>query len=179
MALEGLEAAFADQRRLWPVWLAVAFGTGVAVYFVLPVEPGWWVGGAGVVAAVAGGLLFRRRDLALAGFILVALTAAGFAAAQLRTAQVDGRMLGGRIDPALYVGVIEQIELLPAGQRITLRDVDIKDLPRASTPARIRIKTVVAQPELRIGQKVGGVASLSAPSGPAEPGAFNFRSMSL
>jgi competence protein ComEC len=39
----------------------------------------------------------------------------------------------------------------------------------------MRVKTVVAQPELRIGQKVGGVATLSAPGGPAEPGAFNFR----
>ena len=34
---------------------------------------------------------------------------------------------------------------------------------------------MVAQPELRIGQKVGGVATLSAPAGPPEPGAFNFR----
>ena len=76
---------------------------------------------------------------------------------------------------ALFVGVIDQIELQPAGQRVTLREVDIKDLPRDATPARIRVKTVVAQPELRIGQKVGGVATLSAPAGPAEPGAFNFR----
>ena len=75
----------------------------------------------------------------------------------------------------MFVGVIDQIELQPAGQRVTLREVDIKDLPREATPARIRVKTVVAQPELRIGQKVGGVATLSAPAGPAEPGAFNFR----
>ena len=137
MAFEGLEAAFADQRRLWPVWLAVAFGTGVAVYFALPVEPAGWIGGAGVAGAVVAGVLLRRRDLALAGCILLGLLAAGFAAAQVRTASVDGRMLPGRLDPALYVGVIEQIELLPAGQRITLRDVDIKDLPRSQTPKRI------------------------------------------
>ena len=49
MGLERLEAAFVDQRRLWPVWLAVSFGAGVAVYFALPVEPLWWVGGAGIV----------------------------------------------------------------------------------------------------------------------------------
>jgi competence protein ComEC len=84
-------------------------------------------------------------------------------------------MLPAPLERALYVGVIEQIELQPAGQRVTLRAVDIKDQPRAATPARIRVKTVVAQPELRIGQKIGGVATLSAPAGPAEPGAFNFR----
>ena len=73
------------------------------------------------------------------------------------------------MNAALFVGVIDQIELQPAGQRVTLRAVDIKDLPRKATPARIRVKTVVAQPELRIGQKVGGVATLSAPA----PGAIN------
>src|SRR5687767_15925416 len=33
------ETLFVEQRRLWPVWLAVAFGIGVACYFALPVEP--------------------------------------------------------------------------------------------------------------------------------------------
>src|SRR4029450_2173022 len=86
-----------------------------------------------------------------------------------------GRLLPAPPARALYVGIIDQIELMPAGQRVTLREVDIKDLPRNATPARMRIRTVVAQPELRIGQKVGGVASISAPTGPAEPGVFNFR----
>ena len=111
----------------------------------------------------------------LAVGILLAAVAAGFLAGQIRTAQFDGRMLPAPIERALFVGVIDQIELQPAGQRVTLREVDIKDLPQQATPTRIRVKTVVAQPELRIGQKVGGVATLSAPAGPAEPGAFNFR----
>jgi competence protein ComEC len=165
-----------EQRRLWPVWLAVALGTGVACYFALPAEPPLWIGLLALpVAAAVCWLLRKRGDLFIAICILLAAAAAGFLAGQLRTAQFDGRMLPAPLERALFVGVIDQIELQPAGQRVTLRDVDIKDLPRASTPARIRIKTVVAQPELRIGQKVGGVASLSAPSGPAEPGAFNFR----
>lgn len=169
------EALFVAQRRLWPVWLAVAFGTGVACYFALPIEPPLWAGAAALAGVVPACWLARRRDLALPGGILLAAAAAGFLAGQVRTAQIDGRMLPAPLERALYVGVIEQIELQPAGQRVTLREVDIKDLPRDATPARIRVKTVVAQPELRIGQKVGGVATLSAPAGPAEPGAFNFR----
>ena len=169
------ETFFAEQRRLWPVWLAVAFGTGVACYFALPVEPPIWAGVVALAAVVPVCWLLRGRGLLLAYGILLAAVAAGFLAGQIRTVQFDGRMLPAPIERALFVGVIDQIELQPAGQRVTLREVDIKDLPREATPARIRIKTVVAQPELRIGQKVGGVATLSAPGGPAEPGAFNFR----
>ena len=166
---------FLDQRRLWPVWLAVAFGTGVAIYFALPMEPAAWIGLVALAAGAAAGWLLRRRDVVLAICILLTASASGFLAGQMRTAQIDGGMLPVPLERALFVGIVEQIELLPAGQRVTLREVDIKDLPRRATPARIRLKTVVAQPDLRIGQKVGGVASLSAPGGPAEPGAFNFR----
>jgi competence protein ComEC len=169
------ETLFVEQRRLWPVWLAVAFGIGVACYFALPVEPPIWAGIAALAAVVPACWLLRGRDPLLAAGILLAAMAAGFLVGQVRTAQFDGRMLPAPIERALYVGVIDQIELQPAGQRVTLRDIDIKDLPRDATPTRMRVKTVVAQPELRIGQKVGGVATLSAPAGPAEPGAFNFR----
>jgi competence protein ComEC len=164
-----------EQRRLWPVWLAAALGAGVALYFSLPMEPPIWTGPLALAAAVAASWMARGRDAALATCILLAAMAAGFLAGQTRTAQVEGRMLAAPIERALYVGIIDQIELMPAGQRVTLREVDIKDLPRNATPARMRIRTVVAQPELRIGQKVGGVASISAPTGPAEPGVFNFR----
>ncbi len=172
---QSIETLFADQRRLWPVWLAVAFGTGVALYFALPVEPAIWMGAVALALGVLTCWLLRGRDAFLAACILLSAVAAGFLAGQVRTAQFDGRMLPAPIERALFVGIVEQIELQPAGQRVTLRDVDIKDLARDATPLRIRIKTVVAQPELRIGQKVGGVATLSAPAGPAAPGAFNFR----
>jgi competence protein ComEC len=164
-----------EQRRLWPVWLAVALGAGVACYFAMSIEPPLWSGAVALAVVVPACWLLRGRDLPFAAGVLLAAAAAGFLAGQVRTAQFDGRMLPAPIERALFVGVIDQIELQPAGQRVTLREVDIKDLPREATPARIRVKTVVAQPELRVGQKVGGVATLSAPAGPAEPGAFNFR----
>jgi len=170
-----IEGLFISQRRLWPVWLAIAFGTGVALYFALPIEPPIWIGLVAMAVGIIACLLLRGHDPALVASILLTATAAGFLAGEVRTAQFEGRMLPAPLERALFVGLIDEIELLPAGQRVTLRDVDIKDLPRDAAPLRMRIKTVVAQPELRIGQKVGGVASLSAPAGPAEPGAFDFR----
>lgn len=175
MGFDRLDAIIADQRRVWPVWLSIAFGAGIAVYFALPEEPHWSVGLVACAVGLVATLALRRLDVAWTIGILLCAMAAGFAAAQWRTAQMSGVMLPAALERALYVGIVEQIELLPAGQRVTLRDVDIKDMPRAETPARIRIRIVVAQPELRIGQKVGGVASLNPPAGPATPGAFDFR----
>ena len=48
------ETLFVEQRRLWPVWLAVAFGTGVACYFALPIEPPIWAGIAGLAVGGVG-----------------------------------------------------------------------------------------------------------------------------
>jgi competence protein ComEC len=166
---------FEEQRRFWPVWLAVAFGIGVACYLGLEVEPPLWTGTLALAGGGACCWLARGRDPVLTLAVLLTAAAAGFLAGQVRTAQFAGRMLPAPIERALFVGIVDQIELQPAGQRVTLRDVDIKDLPRHATPPRIRVRTVVAQPELRIGQKVGGAASLNAPAGPAAPGAFNFR----
>jgi competence protein ComEC len=138
-------------------------------------EPAIWTGAVALAVGLAVCRALRGRDPVFTAAILLAAMTAGFLAGQVRTAQFDGRMLPAPIERALFVGIVDQIEPLPAGQRVSLRDIDIKDLPRSATPLRMRIRTVVAQPELRIGQKVGGVASLSAPAGPAEPGAFNFR----
>ena len=79
------ETLFVEQRRLWPVWLAVAFGTGAACYFVLPVEPPIWAGIAALVVVVPACWLLRRRDVLLAVGILLAAVAAGFLAGQIRT----------------------------------------------------------------------------------------------
>ena len=147
----------------------------MAIYFALPTEPALWVGVAAMAIAAVAAWALRRFDLALATCVLLAAAAAGFLAGEIRTALVEGRMLAAPLERALFVGIVDEIELLPSGQRVTLRDVDVKDLLRDATPSRMRIKTVVNQPELRIGQKVGGVASLNAPAGPAEPGAFDFR----
>jgi competence protein ComEC len=170
-----LDLILAEQRRFWPVWLAVAFGAGIAAYFALPMEPGWVIGIEALACSLILAILLRGRDALWCAAMIACAAAAGFSVAQLRTGLVSTHMLPAPIQRALFVGIVEQIELLPAGQRVTLRDVDIKDLPRGDTPSRIRIKTVVSQPELRIGQKVGGVASLAAPAGPAAPGAFDFR----
>jgi hypothetical protein len=76
--------------RLLP-WFAVAFGTGIVLYFTAEREPIWWASSALTgVAAIAAELL-RRRPL---GFVLalgVCAICAGFAVATSKTALIDIR----------------------------------------------------------------------------------------
>ena len=74
--------------RLLP-WLAIAFGSGIVVYFTADREPVWWaalalslVGVIAVCPARAGGPSHFRSSLGLAA------AAAGFATAALKTALI-------------------------------------------------------------------------------------------
>ena len=59
------------ERGRWMLWLPVAMGLGIAVYFELPVEPALWLGpaiaGAGciAVALASGGSKARAFGIAI------------------------------------------------------------------------------------------------------------------
>src|SRR5207302_4444054 len=77
--LAAFAAAFAAEGDRRILWLPVFFGTGIALYFALTVEPAWWIGAAGTLAAAVLAVALRRwpawRDAAIA----LAFVAAGFA----------------------------------------------------------------------------------------------------
>ena len=81
----------AESRRK-PLWLAAAFGAGVALYFLLRDEPP-----ALTALAVAGPALvlmaMARRTALRAAALLVLMAAAGFAAGQVRVATVEAPRL--------------------------------------------------------------------------------------
>jgi competence protein ComEC len=187
-ASDFIGAAPAPWRRWAPGWLlarrgtlfpfaAVAFGLGVGVYFALPFEPvpdlRWALAGAALLAlAVAGPEDWRPL------FIAALLFGAGVVLGALRTASVAAPVLAGR-----YYGPVEgRIVLIDRAQsgalRLTLDRVTLADRSPARTPARVRI-TLHADPQtgrpLEIGLPVMTTASLGPPSGPVEPGGFDFR----
>ncbi|MBZ0325395.1 MAG: hypothetical protein K8F57_04290, partial [Alphaproteobacteria bacterium] len=69
---------FAEDREVWPLWLPVFLGAGIAVYFGLSVEPPGWVGAVLFAAALAACIPLRRRFPAwlFPGIAAVALAAA-------------------------------------------------------------------------------------------------------
>ena len=89
----------AEQER-WFLWLPVMFGGGIALYFLLPVEPWTLAAMLPVVAALAVHLTVARGAIValMTGALLA--TALGIAAAKLRTEAVRAPVLARQVGPS-------------------------------------------------------------------------------
>nr|WP_073327836.1 ComEC/Rec2 family competence protein [Wenxinia saemankumensis] len=171
-------AAIARQRGHGLTWVPVALGTGIGIYFALPAEPGsaaWAALGAGALVLLA--LAARAGESAAPLFVGVALVACGAGLAGLRTASTAAPVLGFR-----YYGPIEGrvVEIDRSGSdalRLTLDRVVLEDMAPARTPARVRVSLHGDQhwTDPAPGLTVILTGHLSPPSGPVEPGGFDFR----
>lgn len=180
-ARQWLGLAVADERARWALWVPVAFGVGIAVYFALPDEPPWWLG---VVMAIAVGAVaaFGYRGFAagrgtwwfMAGLGLV-LIAAGFAVAQIRAVAVAAPVLAERIGPTTLTGQVVEVEAFPEATRVTLEKPRIARVPAHRTPERVRVRLSRHTPVLAPGDWITVRAVLLPPPAPAAPGAFDFQ----
>jgi len=84
------------ERSRWMLWLPVALGLGIAVYFELPSEPALWLGPALAAAALA--LVFFAPAGSLARAVAIGLVAAavGFGLIAWRTASLAASRSSGR-----------------------------------------------------------------------------------
>ncbi len=173
-----LEMRLARQSGALFPWLAVLFGTGIGLYFALPVEPPLWAfAGLGLGGALFAMLACRAGLLAGALVFCLALPALGVAVAGLRTQitaspQIEGRYYGpieGRI-----VAVDRSASDKP---RLTLDQVVLPWTPPARTPRRVRVSLHGDQRwlEPEPGRIVILTGHLSAAQGPVEPHGFDFR----
>src|SRR5438094_877414 len=94
--LAWLAAQLAAERERWLLWLPVAIGCGVALYFALPMEPPPWIAAGGLVLGLAGLWPLRRRPLAVLPFAVIGVSA-GLGAAELRTLLVTAPVLPYRL----------------------------------------------------------------------------------
>ncbi len=163
------------ERARWFVWLPVAFGSGIAIYFALPSEPDLWSTLA--LPAIALGLLLASRSASLAyvaGLMLFVMSL-GFAAAKVRTETVRAPVLQQELRYADVEGVVELIEPRPTrGERLTLRVTTIKGLAADQQPARIRVRAMRKTERLRPGDTIRLRATLRPPALPAIPGGYDF-----
>lgn len=172
-----LAAAFAAEHDRWILWLPVLIGVGIGLYFWLPAEPPSWLGVAALMVVAAACLVFRHAvgSAAYLSLILTGAIAAGFAAAQLRTAVVAAPVADERVGPAPIFGRIVKLERLGKGRRVTLDEVETDRLLPEKTPARVRLRLNGKQPDLAPGHRVRIYGVLSPPSPPTAPGAFDFQ----
>lgn len=172
----GLRRCLEAERDRWALWLPVALGAGIALYFELPVEPPLWVG----VAVVSAGLLLL--GLGAAGLpvrplaIAVIAVGAGFGTVTWRSGQVAAPVLARAYGPAVVEGRVVEVTLLPEGRRLVLDKVVLRGLQPEATPARVRVSLRRGVGDrLATGDRISVVASLAPPPGPAAPGAFDFQ----
>ncbi|MEM7225854.1 MAG: ComEC/Rec2 family competence protein [Pseudomonadota bacterium] len=170
-----LGRAFEAERERWILWLPVAFGVGIAVYFALPSEPSPWLPflALSLVAVVTAWL--RDRPFGwLLGCGLLALVA-GFALAQLRTNLVAAPVLAKSTGPTSVLGQVLEIEPRHAGRRVLLRPLAIDGVDETALPAKIRLRmTLRDEADLAPGEVIAIRAVLRPPPEPAAPGAFDF-----
>lgn len=165
------------QRGYLPNWVPVLMGCGVVWYFGLPREPSvaeWsWLFGAALSAWVLGAMFSRWRPvwfviaLGLSGALL-----AGFHANRLAAPQLTFRYYGP------IVGRIVHIDQSQSGAvRLTLDQVVLERMGPDRTPDRVRVSLHGDQNwmETEIGLRVGMTGHLSPPSGPVEPGGYDFQ----
>ena len=166
------------EQEQWFLWLPVMFGAGIALYFLLPVEP--WTLPALLPAVAALALRFglgRSALVRLAGAALLA-AALGFAAAKLRTEAMRAPVLERQTGPVDVTGFVELVEpRSPKGQRVTLRVAAMEKVEPDRQPHRVRVRT--AEPKgdarpLQPGDAVRIKATLSPPPGPSLPGDYDF-----
>ena len=167
---EAFEAE-ADHRRFF-LWLPVAVGSGIVLYFSADREPSLpLVTGLTIVLAALAVAALRHRRLFMA-LLAAAAVFGGMAAAGWRTARLAAPVLD-RIRIVTVQGTIEEMDIRREGARFVLRVAASDDLEPDHTPYRLRLTTRHA-PEVEAGAFVELKARLLPPSRAAQPGGYDF-----
>jgi competence protein ComEC len=168
------------ERDRWFLWTPVFLGVGIGLYFSLEAEPWPWLGplaASGLLLATAalwraGGERHRPKAIAV---LALALIAAGFTAATVRTHVKATQSLTRSLGPTLVAGQVVLVEAFPDSVRVTLEDLSEPRFGDRRASERVRLKLGGSQPAIRPGDRIQVRAMLSPPPAPALPGAFDFQ----
>lgn len=165
----------AAERERWILWLPVALGLGIGVYFELAVEPQLTIAGLVLAAALLLALAVRRN---LGAFALAAgafAAALGFSAAKLHTDWAKAPALAERLGPATVKGRILEAEPTHKGLRIVLKLTSAGSLAADKLPLRARLTLHDVEGGYTAGDEIAVRAILLPPPPPAAPGAYDFQ----
>ncbi len=176
--LSRIAEACQDLRGHRLPWIALALGTGVGAYFALPTEPSGIVFLAwGWIAASLVWLAWIGR--ASAGFLalMLAMAILGGIVAKLRTEIVAGPVLEYRYYGAVEGRVVDLDRSASGAVRVTLDRVRLDRMAPGDTPRRVRLSLqgVETAGDIAPGAHVMTTAHFLPPSGPTEPGGFDFQ----
>ncbi len=171
---EALRASLEQERALRRpfLWLVVAAGAGVALYFSAEREPSLalCLGALAAFAVVAA--LARRHARAQAFFLALAFLAGGFASGAWRTARVAAPIVP-RVGIGELTGFVEEVDPRRAGARFILRVASAEGFPDDVAPGRVRL-TTRGDPNFSAGDFIALKARLMPPARAALPGGYDF-----
>ncbi len=167
------------QRGALLPWAPVCFGLGIGLYFALPFEPSVaQVQALGIATLVllAGALapaLYAWR----VGFISLALILCGVQYTGWRAQSVAAPVLQFRYYGPIEGRIVHIDRSMSDKIRLTLDQVRLRRVSPDRTPERVRVSLHGSPnaPGLKHGDLIGTTGHLSPPSGPVEPGGFDFQ----
>ncbi|MFJ5369055.1 ComEC/Rec2 family competence protein [Bosea sp. CER48] len=160
----------AERRRPF-LWLPVAMGAGILLYFAADREPALWAPLTGFTLSAGFAFALRARRLAAMAALAVAAVFAGFAAGVMRTAEIAAPMLE-RPRIGKLTGFVETVETRDSGARIVLLVTDFAGMPAAERPKRVRVN--IRAGSVAPGEHIVATARLLPPPGPARAGGYDF-----
>ena len=170
---ETLERELAERAGFQ--WLAVAFGAGCLVYFLLPREPlSSALLGATLVAAVTANIRYRRGTRWRL-VSLLALCLAGATTAKLRVDSLDGPHIERGISAAITGRVVDRESRFDRRPRITLDRLSSETVPAGQMPNRIRLTVSPRTGLPELGARISLRARLMPVAEPAVPGGYDPR----
>jgi len=171
---EALSAALEQERALRRpfLWLVVASGGGVVLYFAAEREPSLAICLCALAALGILAVATRRHMRAHALFLALAFFAGGFASGAWRTARVAAPIVP-RVGVGELTGFVEEVDLRRAGARFILRVASAEGFPDDVVPARVRL-TTRGDPNFSAGDFLAFKARLMPPARAALPGGYDF-----
>lgn len=172
-----LAQCLATDRPRLVLWLPVAFGSGIALYFALPQEPSrvlaLSLGASGILLGIAAALA-NPSAVAKAALAGVAALLIGFALAKHRSDSVAAPILTHRLGAGPIEGRVENAEVHGKGIRLLLTLMNAGHLSKRSMPKRARISVRSGAETLAPGDWIRLWGVLMPPPSPAMPGDYDF-----
>ncbi|WP_373636636.1 ComEC/Rec2 family competence protein [Yoonia sp. BS5-3] len=173
-----IEDILLAQRGALVGWVPVCLAIGIGTYFALPSEPGFLLSAYLVLAALGCAVLARVIRIAYAPIVLgLLLVLAGIGLAKYRTNDVAAPVLNFRYYGPIEGRVVNIDRSASDAVRLTLDQVVLSRMSPERRPARVRVSVHGDQviETFKPGEVLVMTGHLSPPSGPAEPGGFDFQ----
>ncbi|MDE2580910.1 MAG: ComEC/Rec2 family competence protein, partial [Rhodospirillales bacterium] len=160
------------------LWVPVAMGAGVLVYFALRFEPPAGSGAAIALTILPAPILLRHAEgrflsAVRAGLVLLVAAAVGVAAAQHATARAPPLEALPR-RATIVTGTVRMVERLPAGRRVTLAGARLGRAPPLRRLVRLRLRDTDPA-AIAVGDRISVRALVRAPSPPFYPGGWDLQ----